>query len=107
VGATPQLELALAPRLNLITGDNGLGKSFLLDAAWYCLTRRWPQELNPGLYQRPRGGCRATDQAKPSQIGMTLLAWMALSWVARGSPWESAVATISRSAGSPWKLCGN
>jgi hypothetical protein len=43
------MELALAPRLNLITGDNGLGKSFLLDAAWYCLTRRWPQELNPGL----------------------------------------------------------
>ena len=49
VGPTPQLELALAPRLNLITGDNGLGKSFLLDAAWYCLTRRWPQELNPRL----------------------------------------------------------
>ena len=39
----------LAPRLNLITGDNGLGKSFLLDVAWYCLTRRWPQEVNPGL----------------------------------------------------------
>lgn len=49
VGPTPKLELTLAPRLNLITGDNGLGKSFLLDAAWYCLTRRWPQELNPGL----------------------------------------------------------
>ena len=49
VGPMPQLELALAPRLNLITGDNGLGKSFLLDAAWYCLTRRWPQELNPSL----------------------------------------------------------
>lgn len=49
VGPTPQLDLDLAARLNLITGDNGLGKSFLLDAAWYCLTRRWPQELNPGL----------------------------------------------------------
>ena len=49
VGPTPQLELALAPRLNLITGDNGLGKSFLLDAAWYCLTRCWPQEINPKL----------------------------------------------------------
>ncbi|SAY38826.1 hypothetical protein FLM9_862 [Candidatus Synechococcus spongiarum] len=40
---------SLAPRLNLITGDNSLGKSFLLDVAWYCLTRRWPQEVNPGL----------------------------------------------------------
>ncbi|MFM1900325.1 MAG: hypothetical protein RLZZ216_901 [Cyanobacteriota bacterium] len=48
-GPAPALQLDLAPRLNLITGDNSLGKSFLLDVAWYCLTRRWPQELNPGL----------------------------------------------------------
>lgn len=49
-GPAPELALPpLAPRLNLITGDNGLGKSFLLDMAWYCLTRRWPQEVNPGL----------------------------------------------------------
>jgi len=42
----PASELALKPlarRLNLITGDNGLGKSFLLDVAWYCLTRRGPK----------------------------------------------------------------
>ena len=49
VGPAPMLDMNLAPRLNLITGDNGLGKSFLLDVAWYCLTRRWPQEVNPGL----------------------------------------------------------
>ena len=49
-GPAPELALnPLAPRLNLMTGDNGLGKSFLLDVAWYCLTRRWPQEVNPGL----------------------------------------------------------
>ena len=49
-GPAPELAMdPLAPRLNLITGDNGLGKSFLLDVAWYCLTRRWPQEVNPGL----------------------------------------------------------
>ena len=29
------------PRLNFITGDNGLGKSFLLDIAWWALTRTW------------------------------------------------------------------
>ena len=49
VGPAPELALDLAPRLNLVTGDNGLGKSFLLDVAWYCLTRRWPQEVNPDL----------------------------------------------------------
>lgn len=32
--------------MTLITGDNGLGKSFLLDVAWWALTRRWPQEVN-------------------------------------------------------------
>lgn len=41
VGPAPEMEMALAPRLNLITGDNGPGKSFLLDVAWWALTRTW------------------------------------------------------------------
>jgi hypothetical protein len=41
VGPAPQMELQLAPRLNVLTGDNGLGKSFLLDVAWWTLTRTW------------------------------------------------------------------
>ena len=49
VGPTPEMEMALASRLNLITGDNGLGKSFLLDVAWWALTRRWPHDINPKL----------------------------------------------------------
>lgn len=28
-------------RLNFVTGDNGLGKSFILDIAWWSLTRNW------------------------------------------------------------------
>lgn len=49
VGPAPQLELNLASRLNLLTGDNGLGKSFLLDVAWWVLTRKWPHDLNDNL----------------------------------------------------------
>ena len=41
VGPAPRLELSLAPRLNIITGDNGLGKSFLLEVAWFVSTFRW------------------------------------------------------------------
>jgi hypothetical protein len=41
VGPAPEMEMELAPRLNLITGDNGLGKTFLLDVAWWVLTRTW------------------------------------------------------------------
>lgn len=40
---------AVAPRYNLITGDNGLGKTFLLDCGWWALTRAWP-----GLPASPR-----------------------------------------------------
>lgn len=41
VGPAPELRFEAAKRLNLITGDNGLGKSFLLDVAWWALTRTW------------------------------------------------------------------
>ncbi len=43
------MELEFGSRLNLLTGDNGLGKSFLLDIAWWAMTRKWPGELNPRL----------------------------------------------------------
>ncbi len=49
VGPAPRMEMELAPRLNLITGDNGLGKSFMLDVIWWALTRKWPQEVNPHM----------------------------------------------------------
>ena len=58
VGPAPEMEMTFAPRLNLITGDNGLGKSFLLDVIWWGLTLKWPQEINPsmnaGFAARPR-----------------------------------------------------
>lgn len=43
------MELEFGDRLNLLTGDNGLGKSFLLDIAWWAMTRIWPAELNTNL----------------------------------------------------------
>lgn len=46
VGPAPEMALDFAPRLNIITGDNGLGKSFLLDVVWWALTRRWPRDVN-------------------------------------------------------------
>lgn len=46
VGPAPHLRIEFGERLNLITGDNGLGKSFLLDVAWWALTRKWPHDVN-------------------------------------------------------------
>lgn len=58
-GPAAELEMHLAPRLNLIAGDNGLGKSFLLDVAWWVLSGYWLATLNAGLDRgypaRPRG----------------------------------------------------
>ena len=42
VGPAASLDFEpVAPRLNVITGDNGLGKSFLLESSWWALTRTW------------------------------------------------------------------
>lgn len=49
VGPCDALDAVFKPRMNLLTGDNGLGKSFLLDIAWWAMTRRWPRDLNKEL----------------------------------------------------------
>ena len=41
VGPAKKLNLHLAERINLFTGDNGLGKSFVLECAWWALSGNW------------------------------------------------------------------
>jgi hypothetical protein len=41
VGAARKLFFEPGNRLNLITGDNGLGKTFLLECVWWALTGQW------------------------------------------------------------------
>jgi hypothetical protein len=41
VGPAARFDLELGERLNVLTGDNGLGKSFVLDVAWWVLTGTW------------------------------------------------------------------
>lgn len=73
VGPAPGMEVEFAPRVNLITGDNGLGKSFLLDAAWWVLTGAWPAELNrrmnSGFPARPREHGRDASIAARVRFG--------------------------------------
>lgn len=45
VGPADHLSLTLQPRMNFLAGDNGLGKSFMLDVAWWALTRTWARTL--------------------------------------------------------------
>lgn len=61
IGPAAELSLAFSPRLNFLTGDNGLGKSFVLDIAWWVLTRTWARGIKavPG------------DEAHKPSIGFT------------------------------------
>jgi hypothetical protein len=44
IGPAPRFDIEFSDRLNILTGDNGLGKSFLLDVAWFAMTSRWAGE---------------------------------------------------------------
>jgi hypothetical protein len=72
VGPAPEMELQFGSRLNLLTGDNGLGKSFLLDIVWWALTRRWPGELNSGLTSGKLA--LPTDKKRKAEIDFAFLA---------------------------------
>ena len=41
-GPATELALEYGSRLTIVTGDNGLGKSFLLDFTWWAATGAWP-----------------------------------------------------------------
>lgn len=55
------MQMSFGRRLNVITGDNGLGKSFILDCAWWAMTRKWPVQVNPQI--------SAGNIGRPSKAG--------------------------------------
>ncbi|MBE9212654.1 AAA family ATPase [Plectonema cf. radiosum LEGE 06105] len=54
VGPADHFDVEFADRLNIFTGDNGLGKSFLLDVAWWVLSGNWVEQ--PAYPQRNKEG---------------------------------------------------
>lgn len=84
VGAAKKLHLELADRINLFTGDNGLGKSFILDCAWYALTGYWsslpayPRE-DAERYE-PKISFQIEIQTEKSHKGYTTYDWEQQEW---------------------------
>jgi hypothetical protein len=128
VGPAPELALQLADRMNLITGDNGLGKSFLLDVAWWVLTRRWPRDLNDrlttGYPARPSDPkATASISFELTTANTTAVAYESRfstqdqSWVGRpGRPWNPGLVIYAHADGgfsvwdparNYWKRRGN
>ncbi|MDM0118690.1 AAA family ATPase [Variovorax arabinosiphilus] len=85
-GLGPAHEFILQPadRLSLITGDNGLGKSFLLEAAWWALTGTWagrPSYPNPGRKNSDVAIAFAISGEKAKATKKTIaFDWKTLSW---------------------------
>jgi predicted ATPase len=83
VGPAPAMQFEFGPRLNLFTGDNGLGKTFLLDVAWWALTRTWAG--NPAL---------PFDQKRTSEIEFSL----------RGVSDSTTLKTVFDASVQAWKF---
>lgn len=105
--AGPAREMAIdfGPRLSIVTGDNGLGKSFLLDFAWWAATGMWadrealPQRDDPKMIPEVQytlsgdAGRLSTFNAKFDQKNF--------GWVRqRGAMTVEALAVFSRADGS-------
>jgi hypothetical protein len=100
----PSAEMTFEPgkRLNIITGDNGLGKSFLLDLAWWAVTRTWA-----GLPIKPLPSSDAIAQVDIDFIAQTKPAQLTVrfdrasqNWqFPRGQPGEPGLVLYARVGG--------
>lgn len=86
IGLGPAAELVLEPadRLSLITGDNGLGKSFLLDTAWWALTGTWAERpAYPSAGKKAKSAEIAfaiAGESSKAQKRRIAFDWKSLSW---------------------------
>jgi predicted ATPase len=58
------INVNIADRLNLFTGDNGLGKTLLLEAAWWGLSGKWVDDSVPNFNQN--------DKESSIKFGLTI-----------------------------------
>jgi AAA domain, putative AbiEii toxin, Type IV TA system len=70
-------------RLTLITGDNSLGKTFLLDAVWWALTWEWADQPLQPRTDAPSGGpliAFGVSAGRRRQEFTALYDWAAQRW---------------------------
>tara|TARA_R110002051_G_scaffold114257_4_gene186909 strand:+ start:4188 stop:5762 length:1575 start_codon:yes stop_codon:yes gene_type:complete len=104
-GPAREMRLDFGSRLSVVTGDNGLGKSFLLDFTWWAATGGWADRE-----ALPQQG----DDKLPSKVEYTLststgrLSTFAATFDRKRSSWDrsgdsmtvEALAVFSRADGS-------
>ena len=105
VGPAKEFFLDFGKRLTLIAGDNGLGKSFLLDAAWWALTGTWagraayPFTSSPSNI--PRIKYTLQNAAGQELAGESVFDWRFQTWTSSGElPSVAALSIYARVDGS-------
>ena len=84
VGPAEKFHLDFGDRLTLVAGDNGLGKSFLLDTAWWALTGTWASHpaypLNGPSWRVPSIEYSIKNNAGQALLGKCEFDWLSHSW---------------------------
>jgi AAA domain, putative AbiEii toxin, Type IV TA system len=87
VGPPREMDLGLGSRLNVFTGDNGLGKSFVLDLVWWVLTGSFA-----GTPALPSGGTpQLSYEGTPNERGRAAFQFPHQAW-----SWDSVEARAPR-----------
>lgn len=86
IGPASYFRYKPAPRLNIITGDNSLGKTFLFECIWWALTGEWTERVmnprsnvskkTPNLSFSVAGSCGRIQQFKSNYD------WSKQQWIA-------------------------
>lgn len=106
IGPAKKFDLEFGERLTLIAGDNGLGKSFLLDVAWWAITGKWAtrQAIPFGASREknhPIIRFEIRNDAEQSLTGRSYFDWESYSWITRkGRPSVAALCIYARVDGS-------
>ena len=86
LGPAPRLDFTPGERLSIITGDNGLGKTFLLECAWWSLTGDWvDQQATPRLDAKPNEPAITFEISRKRALGQKTrikFDWSAQTWLA-------------------------
>lgn len=105
--AGPAIEMSIdfGQRLSVITGDNGLGKSFLLDFAWWVATGKWAEKPLLPSSEGPKVAPRVEYTLSTNSGRISTFAahfdHKKLSWVRpENSMTVEALAVFSRANGS-------
>ncbi|MXY07787.1 MAG: AAA family ATPase, partial [Rhodothermaceae bacterium] len=105
IGPASRAYLQFGERLTLIAGDNGLGKSFLLDAAWWALTGTWAGHpaypFGSPRTTRPRIEYSIRNETGTELLGKCTFDWGSHAWKdVKNRPSVAALSIYTRVDGS-------